>query len=130
MLVIRLARHGRKKIAFYHLVVAEKSQPVKKKFIAKLGYYDPLANEGKGSLVFDEALAEKYIDNGAQVSQTAARLLTKSGFKKAGKFVQARVSKPKKEAPKPEVKEEEETPIENQEKTSKNTEDENKTEAA
>ena len=53
MLVIRLARHGRKKVPFYHLVVAEKARPVKKRFVAQLGYYNPLHDGGKGELVFD-----------------------------------------------------------------------------
>lgn len=105
MLIIRLARHGRKKTPFYHLVVAEKARAVQKKYIARIGHYNPLANEGKGELEFDQEKVEFYIKNGAQMSQTAARLLSKAGCKAAGEFIVARASKPKKEEPKPEVEE-------------------------
>lgn len=106
MLIIRLARRGRTNSPFYDIVVAEKSRPVQKKFITKLGYYNPLADKGAGELIYDKDLTVKYIKNGAQMSQATARLLTKDGLKEAGKFVVARVSKPKKEAPKPEPVEE------------------------
>jgi len=100
MLVIRFARRGRKKQAFYDLVAAEKARPVKKKIVERLGYYDPLANDGAGELVFDVEKVKAHIANGAQLSQTVARLLVKNDVKEAGKYVKERASKPKKEAPK------------------------------
>ena len=106
MLTIRLSRVGRKKQAFFHLVVAEKARSAKKKFFEKVGHYNPHTNGGEGEFVFNAERLSHFISNGAQVSQTAARMLTKAGFKEAGKFVAQRVTKPKKEAPKPEVKEE------------------------
>jgi len=106
MLVIRFARFGRNKQAFFRLVAAEKARPVKKKFIEKLGYYNPHANGGEGEFIFEADKIKKHIANGAQLSQTAARLLTKAGLKEAGKFVEQRVTKPKKEEQKPEPKEE------------------------
>ena len=106
MLIIRLARHGRKKTPFYHIVVAEKARAVQKKFVAKLGFYNPLADAGEGQLEFDQEKVEFYIKNGAQMSQTAARLLAKAGVKDAEKFIEKRFTKPKKEEPKPEAKEE------------------------
>ncbi|NCP66923.1 30S ribosomal protein S16 [bacterium] len=106
MLIIRFARRGRKGQAFFDLVVAEKSKPVQKKFINKLGYFNPRTEGGKGEFVFDKEQVEKYITNGAQVSQSAARLLAKNGCEVAGKFVAQRVSKPQKtEAPKEVVEE-------------------------
>mgnify|MGYP000542485819 CR=1 FL=1 len=105
MLIIRLARHGRKKSPFYHLVVAEKARAVQKKYVERIGHYNPLADGGKGELVFDQEKVAFYIGNGAQMSQTAARLLSKAGCKEAGNFIVARATKPKKEAPKPEVTE-------------------------
>ncbi len=110
MLIIRLARRGRKGQAFFDLVAAEKSRPVQKKFIAKLGHFNPLSDGGKGTLVYDKSLVEKYINNGAQCSQAVARLLVKNGCELAGKFIKTRPTKPKKtEPPKEEV---EETPAE------------------
>lgn len=103
MLIIRFARRGRKGQAFFDLVVAEKSKPVQKKFISKLGYFNPRTEGGKGEFVFDKEQVEKYIGQGAQVSQSAARLLAKNGCELAGKFIAQRVSKPQKtEAPKEE----------------------------
>ena len=99
MLVVRFARFGRNKQAFFRLVAAESSSPVKKKFIEKLGHYNPHANGGEGEFTFDAEKIKKHIAHGAQLSQTAARLLTKSGLKEAGKFVQQRGTKPKKEVP-------------------------------
>ena len=96
MLIIRFARRGRKGQAFFDLVVAEKSKPVQKKFISKLGYFNPRTEGGKGEFVFDKDQVEKYIGNGAQVSQSAARLLAKNGCELAGKFVEQRASKPQK----------------------------------
>lgn len=103
MLIIRFARFGRKKQAFFHLVVAEKSNAVKKKSVARLGTYNPHTESGKGTFEFDKESIEKYIANGAGVSQSAARLLVKHGVEVAGKFVKKRPTKPKKEAPKPDA---------------------------
>ena len=115
MLIIRLARRGRKKQAFYDIVVAEKARAVQKRYITKLGYYNPLTDGGKGSITIDEKATVTYLKNGAQMSQTAARILSKHGIKEAGAFIEQRVSKPKKEAPAPEPVEEpaaEEAPAE------------------
>jgi len=92
MLVIRLQRAGRKKLPHYRLVVAEKSKPVKGRFVAELGYYNALNKD----LKFDQAATEKYLKNGAQPSQTVARLLAKNGVKAAEKFIDKRVMKPSK----------------------------------
>jgi small subunit ribosomal protein S16 len=102
MLIIRFARFGRKKQAFFHLVVAEKSNAVKKKSVARLGTYNPHAESGKGMFDFDKAAVEKHIANGAGVSQSAARLLVKHGVEVATKFIKKRPTKPKKEVPAPE----------------------------
>ena len=104
MLVIRFARFGRKKSAFFKLVVAEKTRAVQKKPVAELGWFNPHAEGGKGEFKFDAEKVKKYISNGAQVSQTVARKLVKEGIKEAGKFVIQRPTKPKKEAPKAEEK--------------------------
>jgi small subunit ribosomal protein S16 len=104
MLVIRFARFGRKKSAFFKLVVAEKARAAQKKPVAELGWFNPHAEGGKGEFKFDAEAVKKYITNGAQVSQTAARKLVKEGIKEAGKFIEQRATKPKKEAPKVEEK--------------------------
>ncbi|MCF7812076.1 30S ribosomal protein S16 [Candidatus Gracilibacteria bacterium] len=116
MLTIRFVRQGRRNQSFFHLVVAEKSQAVQKKYIEKIGYYNPHTEKGKGEFVFDEERIKHYLKNGAGMSQAAARILTKNGVKEAGKFIEERVSKPKKteppqtEAPKKEASGEVESP--------------------
>jgi len=104
MLIIRFARFGRKNTAFFKLVVAEKARAAQKKPVAELGWFNPHLEGGAGEFKFDETLVKKYIANGAQVSQTAARKLMKAGVKEAGKFIEQRSTKPKKEAPKVEEK--------------------------
>jgi len=104
MLIIRFARHGRKKQAFFKIVAAEKARAVQKKYIAEVGYYNPLADGGTGVCKVDAVAIKKYIANGAQVSQSAARLLVKNGINEAEKFITKRPTKPKKEAPKPDPK--------------------------
>ncbi len=112
MLTIRFARHGRKKQAFFKLVAAEKARAVQKKAVKELGCYNPLADGGKGTFTFDAEAVKKYLSNGAQLSQTAARLLAKNGIKEAEKFIEKRVQKPKKEEPKVEEAASEEAPAE------------------
>lgn len=106
MLVIRFARFGRNRNAFFKLVVAEKARAAQKKPVAELGWFNPHSDGGKGELKIDAELVKKYIANGAQVSQTVARKLVKEGIKEAGKFVEKRASKPKKETLKKEESEE------------------------
>jgi small subunit ribosomal protein S16 len=101
MLILRFARHGRNKQAFFKIVVAEKARAVQKKCVAELGFYDPLADGGKGLCKVDAVAIKKYIKNGAQVSQSAARLFVKNGINEAEKFIVSRPTKPKKEAPVP-----------------------------
>lgn len=113
MLVIRLARFGKKKQAFFKLVVAEKARAVQKKFVKEIGYYNPHTDGGKGEFVFNKEDVVAYIKNGAQPSQTVARKLAAEGIKEAEKFIEKRATKPKKEEPKPEAPAEEAAPEEN-----------------
>jgi small subunit ribosomal protein S16 len=126
MLTIRFTRVGRKKQAFFHLVAAEKSKAVQKKYVEKLGYYNPHSENGKGQFEFDKDRILHFVKNGAQMSQTVARMLSKAGVKEAGKFIEQRVTKPKKEEPKPEPTEE--APTETPEEKTEEVAEEQKTE--
>lgn len=101
MLKIRLQRKGRRNRPFYRIVVAEKSNPVQGRFLEILGHYDPLNKE----TVFKKDRIEYYLGNGAQPSQTVARLGTKNGINALEKFIKTRVTKPKKEEAKEETAE-------------------------
>ena len=75
---IRLARHGRKKQAFYHIVVADTKAPRDGKFIEKLGIYNPNTNPATIEINFDSTLA--WLLKGAQPSDTARAILSYKGI--------------------------------------------------
>ncbi len=74
MIVIRLARGGRKKRPIYTLVAADKRSPRDGKFIEKLGKYDPQNTESPLSNVQSDSI-EQWVKNGAQLSTTVKTLL-------------------------------------------------------
>ena len=74
---IRLARHGRKKRAFYHIVVADTRSPRDGKFIEKLGTYNPNTNPATININFDSAVT--WLLKGAQPSDTARAILSYKG---------------------------------------------------
>ncbi len=82
---IRLKRMGAKKKPFYRVVVADSRSPRDGKFIEEIGYYDPCKNPAE--IRFDEEKAVKWIQTGAQPSETVRALLNKAGLieKAAGK---------------------------------------------
>ena len=77
MLVIRLARTGKKKQAYFRIVVAEKQRAVGAKFIEILGNYNPHLKQ----LVINQEKLAEYLKNGAQPSNTLAKVLKKEGIK-------------------------------------------------
>ena len=74
---IRLARHGKKAYAFYHIVVADNRAPRDGKFIEKIGTYNPNTNPATIDLNFDSALA--WLRKGAQPTDTCRNLLSEKG---------------------------------------------------
>ena len=75
---IRLQRHGRKKRPFYRLVAADARAQRDGAFLERLGHYNPLTDPA--DVVIDEEKALKWLRRGAQPSDTAKRLLSKSGI--------------------------------------------------
>ena len=75
MVKIRLARHGAKKKPFYRIVVADERSPRDGRYIELIGTYDPLQNPA-GVTIKKERL-EKWLQNGAQPTDTVARLIKK-----------------------------------------------------
>ena len=74
---IRLARHGKKGYAFYHIVVADSRAPRDGKFIEKLGTYNPNTNPATIDLKFDRAL--DWLLKGAQPTDTCRAILSYKG---------------------------------------------------
>jgi small subunit ribosomal protein S16 len=75
---IRLRRIGAKKQPSYRLVVADSRAPRDGAFIAVIGHYNPLTNPE--TLVVDKEKASTWLKQGAQPTDTAARLLAKAGI--------------------------------------------------
>ncbi|MFI3258721.1 MAG: 30S ribosomal protein S16 [Rikenellaceae bacterium] len=74
---IRLARHGKKGYAFYHIVAADARAPRDGRFIEKLGTYNPNTNPATIDLKFDRAL--DWLQKGAQPTDTARAILSYKG---------------------------------------------------
>ncbi len=75
---IRLARKGRKKLAFYHIVVADSRSPRDGRFIERLGLYNPNTNPATIELDFDSALG--WLQKGAQPTDTCRAILSYKGI--------------------------------------------------
>lgn len=74
---IRLQRHGKKRFAFYHVVVADSRAPRDGKFIEKLGTYNPNTNPATIDIDFDRTL--HWFKTGAQPTDTCKALLSYKG---------------------------------------------------
>jgi small subunit ribosomal protein S16 len=74
---IRLARKGRKKLAFYHIVVADSRSPRDGRYIEKIGSYNPVTNPATIELDFDKAL--DWLQNGALPTDTCRAILSYKG---------------------------------------------------
>lgn len=94
MLKIRLQRTGRENIPTYRVVVAEKRDPVKGRFLEVLGHYLPARDPS----VFehDDERIRFWIGKGAIPSETIARLLRKAGMKDMEKFIHTYAKRKKK----------------------------------
>lgn len=71
MLAIRFLRSGRTNQAFFRVVLTQKSNPPKSKFIKIFGWYNPKTKET--SLNKEEIL--QWVDKGAKPSNSVAKLL-------------------------------------------------------
>ncbi|MBR6916661.1 MAG: 30S ribosomal protein S16 [Clostridia bacterium] len=78
MVKIRLRRMGAKKAPFYRIVVADSRSPRDGRFIEEVGYYDPMKNPADVKL--DAEKIEKWLNNGAQPTETVKAILTKNGL--------------------------------------------------
>ena len=74
---IRLQRHGKKGKPFFHIVVADSRARRDGRFITKLGTYNPITNPATIELDVDAAV--KWLNNGAQPTDTARAILSYKG---------------------------------------------------
>lgn len=75
MVVIRLARKGAKKRPFYHIEVADRRVANGGRYLARLGYFNPIASGAQERLVFDLEQAQAWLKKGAQPSPRVASLI-------------------------------------------------------
>ncbi|OIP34891.1 MAG: 30S ribosomal protein S16 [Deltaproteobacteria bacterium CG2_30_66_27] len=87
---IRLARTGRKKMAYYRVVVADSKMPRDGRCIAYVGTYAPRENPAR--IVIDDAVTLKWLAEGALPTETVKSLLKKSGT--WNKFLETKAIKP------------------------------------
>lgn len=74
---IRLQRHGKKKYAYFHVVIADSRAPRDGKFIEKIGTYNPNTNPATIDIDFDRSL--NWVKKGAQPTETVKALLSYKG---------------------------------------------------
>lgn len=74
---IRLTRLGDKHSPFYRVVVADSRVARDAQCIEQIGTYNPLKNPAE--IKIDVELAKKWLNNGAQPTDTVKSILTKAG---------------------------------------------------
>lgn len=87
---LRLKRMGGKQKPFYRIVAADSRSPRDGRFIEVVGTYNPVKSPAE--VMVNEELALKWLNNGAEPTETVRAILRKEGIiakyaesKKAGK---------------------------------------------
>ena len=78
MLRIRLSRIGKRKQPSYRIVVTDQRHPREGAHLEIIGHYNPLTNPATITLKEDRAI--HWLQVGAQPSDTAAKILSRSGI--------------------------------------------------
>ena len=77
---LRLKRMGSKQKPFYRIVAADSRFPRDGRFIETVGTYNPVANPAE--IKIDKEVAIKWLNNGAQPTDTVKTLLKNEGILK------------------------------------------------
>lgn len=75
---IRLKRIGAHKAPFYRVVVSDSRSPRDGRFIEEIGTYNPITKPA--TVTLDEEKALKWLQTGAQPSDTVRSLFSKAGL--------------------------------------------------
>ncbi|MDR5658287.1 30S ribosomal protein S16 [Serpentinicella sp. ANB-PHB4] len=78
MVKIRLKRMGSKSKPFYRIVVADARSPRDGRFIEEIGFYNPVSQPKEVRI--DNDKASKWLNNGAQPTETVKDLFKKNGI--------------------------------------------------
>ena len=80
MVKLRLKRMGSKQKPFYRIVAADSRFPRDGRFIETVGTYNPIAKPAE--IKIDKEVAIKWLNNGAQPTDTVKALLKNEGILK------------------------------------------------
>ena len=86
---LRLRRMGAKKKPFYRVIAADSRSPRDGRFIEEVGYYDP--TKVPAEINIKEEVALKWLNQGAQPTDTVRSLFSKAGIMK--KFHESKMTK-------------------------------------
>ncbi|MGF6147037.1 30S ribosomal protein S16 [Kingella potus] len=75
MVVIRLARGGSKKRPFYSVVVTDSRNRRDGRFIERVGFYNPVANDKQERVRLNGERLNHWVGQGAQVSDAVTKLI-------------------------------------------------------
>ena len=89
---IRLARAGRHETAFYRIVAADSRYSKDGRYLEQVGYYDP--QKGKEGAVINEEIAIKWLNSGAQFSDTIKAIFTAKGLIAKAKATKEQTKQP------------------------------------
>jgi len=78
MVKIRLARGGAKKKPFYHIVACDSRKPRDGRNLERLGFFNPVAKGQEERLRVNIEGIEKWIGNGAQLSERVQSLVAQA----------------------------------------------------
>lgn len=128
MLVIRLQRRGKKNQPFFWIVVAEKTAPIRGKFIERLGFLNPLKKQKE----INKERVKYWLSKGVKPSDSVYNLILDEkiieGEKRKIKITKKKKKEEKKPEEKPESKEIKEGAPEEKKGESKETKKEEKIE--
>ncbi len=86
---LRLKRMGAKQKPFYRVVAADSRSPRDGRFIETVGTYNPIKQPAEINI--DEEKAIKWLNNGAQPTDTVKALLSKTGI--LAKYAESKTKK-------------------------------------
>ena len=75
---LSLKRMGAKQKPFYRIVAADSRSPRDGRFIETVGTYNPILKEN--NVTVDEEKAMKWLNNGAQPTETVKNILSDAGI--------------------------------------------------
>ncbi len=95
MLMIRLARTGKTKKAYFRVIVSEKTKDTHGNYLEALGHVNP--HKQPREVVLKADRVKYWLEHGAQVSPTIHNILVEQGITKGEKLRVWKAKKPKAE---------------------------------